>query len=279
MDLSAEETAALHALKSQYFQLVEPRLIAFPPASLLARAHFQAALYHALFAPSASAHPPTERYAARVLKPLLALLEDACAPVDGEVDGDLLELYTSLLQLPRGVEDPTRPCSVSYTLPPPLAPVALVETPQLISGLGTTGLRTWEAALALCELLLARSVPVDADTRVLELGAGTGAVALVAARLGVRNVLATDGDEGVCEALVANVRRNGLEGQVRVQKRMWAGPRECPEKVDLVLGADVVSDPSPVERDSADMEHRPMMVKRFRFWWQNLCGSLKRIPG
>jgi predicted nicotinamide N-methyase len=120
--------------------------------------------------------------------------------------------------------------------------VTILETPSLISGFGTTGLRTWEAALALGEYLLLH--PPPASMRILELGAGTGLVSLVAARLGVGvgvgGILATDGDEGVCEGLRKNVALNSLEGVVRVKKRRWAGPRECPETVDMVVGADVV---------------------------------------
>ena len=145
------------------------------------------------------------------------------------------------------LQDPTKKVAVTYTLPPPLAPITVLETPSLISGLGTTGLRTWEAALALAEYLLLRRPPPSATARLLELGAGTGLVSLVAARLGVAWVLATDGDQGVCEALAENVALNALGHAVRVAKRPWAGPRECPETVDLVVGADVVRPlPSPV---------------------------------
>lgn len=132
---------------------------------------------------------------------------------------------------------------MAYTLPPPHAPITLLETPSLISGLGTTGLRTWEAALALSEWLLQQQQQRDSPRgrRVLELGAGTGLVSLVAARCGAESVRATDADDGVCIALRENAARNGLGDRVCVEQRRWAGPREVPEHVDLVLGADVVS--------------------------------------
>jgi predicted nicotinamide N-methyase len=103
-------------------------------------------------------------------------------------------------------------------------------------------LRTWEAALALSEFLLLTDPPaiVAGSTRVLELGAGTGLVAMVSARMGAAGVVATDGDAGVCEALCANVRVNSLEERIQVEVRKWAGVREVPEPVGLVVGADVV---------------------------------------
>ena len=162
-----------------------------------------------------------------------------------------MELYTDLLaSCPLAASLPTERVAVKYTLPSSLAPITILETPSLISGLGTTGLRTWEAALALAEYLLLRRPPPPATARLLELGAGTGLVSLVAARLGVAWVLATDGDQGVCEALAENVALNALGHVVRVAKRPWAGPRECPETVDLVVGADVVR-PLPPPRAGA----------------------------
>ncbi|KAF8540644.1 putative methyltransferase-domain-containing protein [Trichophaea hybrida] len=239
-EVSVQE--AIHLFKCQYFQLIEPRIIEFPQPNILQQPEFQEALYESLFSPAASRHPPPERYTARVLKRLISLIEGSpsspASEETPEINSDLLELYTTLLF--SSSTDPTQKSSVTYTLPHPLEAVTILETPSLISGLGTTGLRTWEAALALGEYLLLR--PPLSSTKVLELGAGTGLVSLVAARLGVRSILATDGDEGVCEGLRKNVGLNSLERMVRVEKRRWAGPRECPEVVDMVVGADVTYD-------------------------------------
>jgi len=172
---------------------------------------------------------------------------------DVEINVDLLELYTMHLatRMPSRFPDPTEKCFVTYALSPASSSVSnrstitLLENPYLISGAGTTGLRTWEAALALSEWLILSNVLRPTD-RVVELGAGTGLVSLVAARLGVQSVLATDGDQGVCEALIENVKLNSLQSEVSVVKRLWAGARECPENVDLLVGADVTYDPSAI---------------------------------
>ncbi|KAI5858817.1 putative methyltransferase-domain-containing protein [Tricharina praecox] len=230
-----EEAAALHALTSQYRQLVPPQTLHFPPPHLLSQEHFQDAIYHALFSPSTSPDTiPPQRYTARVLKALVAEIE---ASNPDEINSSLLSLYSTFPS--SSAPPPTSRVPVTYTLPAPYPSITLHETPSLISGLGTTGLRTWEAALALSEYLLLHP---PHGQRVLELGAGTGVVALVAARCGAEDVLATDGDEGVCDVLRENVGRNGLGGRVRVEQRQWGGKRDVPEDVQLVVGADVTYD-------------------------------------
>lgn len=186
-----------------------------------------------------------------------------------EIHEGLLELYTELLSRSSSSYSPldidTSRSYVTYILPPsPYSgreigqPITLLESRNIISGQGTTGLRTWEAALALGEYLicthLARiyknlsfaaavegsgTVVRESDS-VLELGAGTGLVSIVAARLGATKVLATDGDSSVCEALFKNVGLSGVGDVVAVRKRLWGDEVDTNEKFDLVLGADVV---------------------------------------
>lgn len=76
--MEQEAAAALHSLKCQYFQLVEPRLLAFPPAHILRKTNFQERLFSDVFAPDAvadSAYAPPPRYSARVLKEVVSLIE------------------------------------------------------------------------------------------------------------------------------------------------------------------------------------------------------------
>ena len=70
-----------------------------------------------------------------------------------------------------------------------------------------------------CLRLLDRAVR-EAD-RVLDVGAGSGILAIAAARLGAREVIAIEGDPLACEALGENVARNGVEARVRVVEA-WA---------------------------------------------------------
>lgn len=186
-----------------------------------------------------------------------------------ETHESLLEVYTDLLSRSSSSSSPldidAARSYVTYILPPSPCSgreigqsITLHESRNIISGQGTTGLRTWEAALALSEYLicthlaqiyknLSFAAAVEGSgqvlrefDRVLELGAGTGLVSIVAARLGATEVLTTDGDWNVCEALFKNVGLSGVGDIVTVRKRLWGDEVETNEKFDLVLGADVV---------------------------------------
>ena len=98
----------------------------------------------------------------------------------------------------------------------------------------------------------------------LELGAGTGFIGILAAKLGAQKVVATDGDWRVCEALRSNVELNGAGQTVKVGRLLWgtgeysriegeeeegsqwssdvsqSSSEELVLKPDIVLAADVV---------------------------------------
>lgn len=146
---------------------------------------------------------------------------------------------------------------VTYTAPihsPHGAQVTLLEAPSLLAFSGTTGFRTWEAALFLGAYL---SSPDGnhfvTGKRVLDIGAGTGFLSIfVAKHLGAHYVLATDGSPEVINDLKSNILLNELEGGELIQTAVlqWGhtligGVVDCHEdkrSFDLVLGADVVSD-------------------------------------
>ncbi|CUS10097.1 unnamed protein product [Tuber aestivum] len=207
------------------------------------------------------------------------------SPKHQEIDERLLSLYTRLLSsLPSPSSTtpflPTSKENVTYTLPPsPFSgrsigqPITLFESRALISGSGTTGLRTWEAALALAEYLILShlgrfySFPgaavvagerlVEEAGSVLELGAGTGLVGIVAARLGAGRVVVTDGDEVVCDDLKAGLERNGVADVVGVRRLVWGEEKEGEgnegERFDLVVGADVTYDTTAIAHLVAEL--------------------------
>lgn len=162
---------------------------------------------------------------------------------------------------------------VTYTLLSPTpdltaqeSTLRLLENRSVISGAGTTGLRTWEAALHLASYLLSSpkvSSLVEGRT-VLELGAGTGLLSLLCAGLlGARQVIATDGDEGVVDALKENAACNELRAETkfaqlwwgRALKGSWLDEHISPNPCDLVLGADVVS------QEAASWHNSPSLTK------------------
>lgn len=142
--------------------------------------------------------------------------------------------------------DSTSTTHVTYTIAPPTTTHAdgdsltLIESRNIISSSGHTGSRTWEAALALGELLISShhhtthplTFPPNTTTptifttplphkHILELGAGTGFLSILCAKLGARKVLATDGDWRVCSSLQKNVAENKVSEVVSVGRLLW----------------------------------------------------------
>ncbi|KAI9208153.1 putative methyltransferase-domain-containing protein [Polychytrium aggregatum] len=118
---------------------------------------------------------------------------------------------------------------------------------------GTTGLRTWEAALRFTEVMISRP-DIIRDRCVLELGAGMGLVGLAGAMLGARSVWMTDVNEQVLRRLSENVDLNrplleqGSGSLASVSALDWEGfdaadPR-WERAVDTVICTDVTYDPS-----------------------------------
>ncbi len=161
-----------------------------------------------------------------------------------------------------------RRCYVTYTLSALQGPggdeqntptVTLLESRAVISANGTTGLRTWEAALHLGEHLCRRPALVRGK-RVLELGAGTGYLSVLCAKhLGAAHFVASDGSDDVLRHLPDNLFINGLQNSpaVSVAGLKWghALPSGSDEEytgeqqvtlgggsVDMVLGADITFD-------------------------------------
>jgi ribosomal protein L11 methyltransferase len=66
-----------------------------------------------------------------------------------------------------------------------------------------------------CLELLETLVATDKPERVLDLGTGSGILAITAAKLGVADVLACDSDPDAIAAAVTNAERNGVTGRVR----------------------------------------------------------------
>lgn len=153
-------------------------------------------------------------------------------------------------------------CLVTYHMSLLRSPavIHILENRSLISAGGTTGLRTWEAALHLGQYLCVNSHLV-AGKRVLELGAGTGYLSILGAKcLGADYVIASDGAEEVVDNLADNFTLNDLDWDYTSSRRTRISPKllkwghaligtEEPEwiggqKVDLVIGADITYDQS-----------------------------------
>eukprot|EP00051_Salpingoeca_urceolata_P034029 m.23200 g.23200 ORF g.23200 m.23200 type:complete len:467 (+) comp7096_c0_seq1:60-1460(+) len=106
--------------------------------------------------------------------------------------------------------------------------VTVCESLSLASH-GTTGLRMWEAGMALTEWLVRNRRDVVDGKRVLELGSGVGLTGMaVAQATAATSVTLTDGSPKVIEALCRNVkltaRRPSLLALKRTAQSQWAQP-------------------------------------------------------
>ena len=80
----------LQLFRRQYLQLFEPDFLSWPPKQLLRNADVQAWLFKNLFDHERNARLPSERYQLRVLKPLLAKIEQAIEDPEEDVGAALL---------------------------------------------------------------------------------------------------------------------------------------------------------------------------------------------
>jgi len=104
------------------------------------------------------------------------------------------------------------------------------------------GVALWESGVALIRHL-ELSPTLVRGKRVLELGCGTGAVAIACAMLGAKHVVATDVDEA-CLALTRQNAEENLQdvpGCLTVEEHSW-GSDHTLGSFDVILGADILYD-------------------------------------
>lgn len=191
--------------------------------------------------------PHNPFYVKRFLSQYIKILE-----ASETIDEGLYELYCEGTILNAQELPPTQPDLLEYNVGDDVL-VTIRETPRVISGAGTTGLRTWEAALYLLDYLTRRRSEVDLfEKNIVELGAGTGLVslALLANREVLRfsSITVTDGNTALLTTFGETMLLNSLDNvsRVKVEQLVW-GSKTGEElvylpKADVVLGADVTYD-------------------------------------
>lgn len=83
--LSAEHASQVNLLSAQYFQLVPPDTLAFPSKETIIKPDVQAAIYENLFKEAVIWPIPPLRYRTRVLKAILARIEESVSNPDEDV--------------------------------------------------------------------------------------------------------------------------------------------------------------------------------------------------
>lgn len=182
-----------------------------------------------------------------------------------------MECWSTLVSQPKpsALQQAQQLSLVKYTAPTssngsaPERTVTTSESRGLILSAGTTGNRTWEAALHLGSFLASQEgEALVRGKRVIELGAGTGFLSLVCARyLGVQSVVVTDREPPLIDNIRDCVRYNLPDGQSSIPIYPavweWGTPLENSGdlaglvsgrdengpglKFDIALGADLVS--------------------------------------
>jgi hypothetical protein len=94
MTLSSTDISALQLFKRQYLQLLDPKVLAWPPTDILRHLVAQTWLLEHLFDANTVQYLPPERYQRRVLKKLFELVESSVLDPDEDV-GSLQHLFQS----------------------------------------------------------------------------------------------------------------------------------------------------------------------------------------
>ncbi|KAF3760470.1 hypothetical protein M406DRAFT_267193 [Cryphonectria parasitica EP155] len=245
----------------QYLQM-EPSLD-YPDGSLLKVAQIQEEIFDRLFVDQSAPSPKIARFQLCTLKELVRRIQESISDEEtDEVADRLMNRIGELMSMPRTSEldEAQQRCIVSYRLSLLQTPVMIdiLENRSLIAASGTTGLRTWEAALHLGQYLCVNSHLIQGN-RVLELGAGTGYLSIVCAKhLGAAHVTASDGSEKVIDNLTDNLTLNDIHWSYNVsaesavtprllewghalvgtEEAVWNGGRE----IDVIIGSDITYD-------------------------------------
>lgn len=166
----------------------------------------------------------------------------------------MYEPYINLL--PVGVPDPQDSDIIQYRFD--RYKVVIEETPSLICAQGTTGFRTWEAALFLCHYMTQHpGLFVTHDSLMLELGCGTGIISILYKMIKdsqgdckAGTSIVTDGDSNLLQQVSTNFQLNGSlsnDGDVNIgfQRLRWNEDELSNyNEIDLILAADVTYDTS-----------------------------------
>ncbi|XP_030382031.1 protein-lysine N-methyltransferase EEF2KMT [Scaptodrosophila lebanonensis] len=201
--------------------------------------------------------PVRRKYKEAFIKRLLELLKDEEEVHDG--------IYNSLCgQLVCEAAVPQLYDYKHYVLSHPYeTTITLRESSSFVSE-GTTGLCTWEAALALSDYLL-QNKNVAEHKNIIELGAGAGLCGIVLKKclLHVQEVLLTDGSEPCVQLMRENIAlnfHNAVDQQPpQVALLRWDEVESFPwakyAAPDLLLAADVIYDDSQFEALLSAMDY------------------------
>ncbi|KKK13272.1 hypothetical protein AOCH_002670 [Aspergillus ochraceoroseus] len=212
-------------LTAQYSQQVDPPRLSIPHGRDLVSPTTQSAIYETMFDDTRTWPLPPVPYQTRVLKMILSRIEESiCDPEEDEILDSLLEKWTSLLSHPKpsAIQQAQQLSDIKYTAPTgeerePRKTVITRESRGLILAAGTTGFRTWEAALHLAR--------ISPRTQAHRFSVASGCWN---SYLGAESVFATDREPALIEQINHCIGRNGLHGGIQAGIWEWGGPLLIP---------------------------------------------------
>lgn len=157
-----------------------------------------------------------------ILSELESRIQNGTTLEEPVIHDDMYSAYGRLV----ATQDTLRENYKHYSLCKENKVITLKESNSLISD-GTTGLRTWQASLALSEWIIQNKNVFD-NKNILELGSGVGLTGLVLKKVcSVNNIYLTDCHESVLNTLVENIKLNllssGNEDDLNHQKSNYKG--------------------------------------------------------
>lgn len=246
-------------LARQVLQLVPIKQLSMLTPEDLRDLSIQEKLYADVFA----TEPPlgTQNYRYKVLKKILDTMLDVDRDDKDEISDNLVTSLETFMCAKPGSRDTLnvsipQSAMVQYVPPQRLSHRAtdvlwIAEATNYYSGAGTTGHRTWEAALHLSYFLCYSKDVVISGQKVLELGTGQGLVSYTCANIcGARHVVPTDGTRDLVTDLIKAPATGGVKWTPRVLDweledglgSLAALSQEEKTGIDLILGADITFD-------------------------------------
>lgn len=200
--------------------------------------------------------PLNTYYVKTVLKEYIKHIESS----NEDTSNELYELYCDPEVLNSKELDPEQTDVIKYFISgfnqqysgDDMDTITIKETPKLISGSNTTGLRTWEAALYLSNFLNGKDSPPYKlkNKTVMEIGCGTGLVSLALAKNyhrkidNIKRLIMTDGSTNVFDNLQETLRLNELNDSsiIQCQQLIWGENTTIEDDVDFLVAADITYD-------------------------------------
>ncbi|KAK0209137.1 putative methyltransferase-domain-containing protein [Desarmillaria ectypa] len=182
-----------------------------------------------------------------------AWIEDTLDEAEAETRRDLVEEAAQIVSAFAGDDEETE-CAVTRTFEfTGSVKVELNDAPLSSEDYTSVGLQSWASSILLAEKLCASPGTFGLDKsrplRVLELGAGTGLLSIVAAKLSeaklLQTIVATDHHPDVLANLSANVQTNFpySSSAIDVRRFDWESPDfnyPMDKLFDVILAADVI---------------------------------------